>query len=89
MTPNESVTSIKPVTSTVTDVTDVTDSRQAATACEHCGEPILSPADATPGTHLHAWCATWATSAPVAEPLPAPEGWPALPYKRQPLEPPN
>lgn len=82
--PAQSVAARTPVTSTVTHATDATHSRQAADHCEHCGQPI-SPADTTPGTRLHTWCTAWTT--PVAEPLPAPDGWPALPYKRLPLEP--
>lgn len=83
--PAQSVAAHTPVTSTATHATDATDSRQAAPPCQHCGEPLLSATDTTPGTRLHTWCATWAT--PVAEPLPTPGGWPAPTYKRLPLEP--
>jgi hypothetical protein len=87
--PTQSVAPHTPVTSTVTHATDATDSRQAGTDCAHCGDPLLTPADTTPGTRLHTWCSTWTTPTPVAEPLPVPDGWPALPYKRQSPEPPR
>ena len=59
--PTQSVAAREPVTSTVTDATDATDVWQAGTRCEHCQEPITTPADTAPGTHLHTWCKPWTT----------------------------
>ena len=56
----QSVAENRSLTSTATDATDATDLRQAATRCAHCREPIASPDEAAPGTHLHSWCQPWA-----------------------------